>query len=159
MTASEAIKALDELVAKEEAKSPSTEDRERARQIYDGVENLVSKEKAAAWMGEEGASRAKTLMAYMDLYNFANLNILAALRLLCSKLVLRAESQQVDRILDAFAKRWCECNTEHGFKVTGRFSFLLMTVIANNSKMSSIQSAILCYCSTPICILQILSRR
>src|SRR5204863_3919991 len=27
-----------------------------------------------------------------------------------------AESQQVDRILDAFAKRWCECNPNHGFK-------------------------------------------
>ncbi|EHL02782.1 putative PH and SEC7 domain-containing protein C11E3.11c [Glarea lozoyensis 74030] len=52
-------------------------------------------------MGEEGVVRARTLIAYMEL-----------------KLVLKAESQQVDRILDAFAQRWCQCNPKHGFKVT-----------------------------------------
>lgn len=93
----------------------------RARKIYDGSEDFVSKEKAAAWMGDESAIRAKTLFAYMDLYDFTNLNILAALRALCNRLVLKAESQQVDRILDAFAKRWCQCNPKHGFKATGKF--------------------------------------
>jgi Sec7-like guanine-nucleotide exchange factor len=93
--------------------------RERARKIYDGNEDFVSKEKAAAWMGEDSAMRSKTLAAYMNLYEFANLNILAALRSLCNRLVLKAESQQVDRILDAFAQRWCQCNPNHGFKVTG----------------------------------------
>jgi len=119
MTASEAIKALDELVAKEEAKQPSNADRERAQQLYDGLEDLVTKDKAAAWLGEDGTARAKTLLAYMELYDFSNINILAALRVMCGRLVLRAESQQVDRILDAFAKRWCECNPNHGFKIIG----------------------------------------
>jgi hypothetical protein len=96
------------------------DDRERAQKIYDGNEDLVSREKAAAWMGDESAIRAKTLAAYMELYDFANLNILAALRALCNRLVLKAESQQVDRILEAFAKRWCQCNPNHGFKATGK---------------------------------------
>ena len=94
---------------------------EMARKLYDGNEDFVSKEKAAAWMGDESAVRAKTLTMYMELYDFANLNILAALRSLCNRLVLKGESQQVDRILDAFAKRWCQCNPNHGFKVTGKF--------------------------------------
>jgi len=94
---------------------------ERAQKLYDGNEDFVSKEKAAAWMGDESAVRAKTLTAYMELYDFANLNILAALRSLCNRLVLKGESQQVDRILDSFAKRWCQCNPNHGFKVTGKF--------------------------------------
>ena len=130
MTASEAIKALDELVAKEEAKEVSDSDRERAQQLYDGVEDLVAKDKAAAWLGEDGNARAKTLLAYMALYDFSNLNILAALRVMCGRLVLRAESQQVDRILDAFATRWCACNSNHGFQVTGKCSPIqrLMTV-------------------------------
>lgn len=119
MTASEAIKALDELVAKEEAKEVSKADRARAQQLYDGVEDLVTKDKAAAWLGEDGPARAKTLLAYMELYDFSNLNILAGLRVMCGRLVLKAESQQVDRILDAFAQRWCNCNPNHGFKVTG----------------------------------------
>ncbi len=74
-------------------------------------------------MGEEGPARARTLIAYMELYDFTNLNILAALRSMCGRLVLKAESQQVDRILVTFARRWCQCNSNHGFKATGEIHF------------------------------------
>ena len=118
MTAAEAIRSLDEL--EQDNASPMQGDRERAKKIYDGNEDFIQKEKAAAWMGEEGPARSRTLVAYMELYDFSNLNILAALRNMCGKLALKAESQQVDRILDAFAKRWCLCNPNHGFKLTGK---------------------------------------
>ena len=88
--------------------------------MYDGQETFISKERAAAWMGDEGPARAKALSAYMELYDFGSINILAALRVLCGRLVLKGESQQVDRILDKFAQRWCQCNPDHGFKVTGK---------------------------------------
>lgn len=118
LTATEAIKSLDE-VAVDDA-TPAEGDRLRAQKIYDGNEDFIQKEKAAAWMGEEGPARSNTLVAYMELYDFTNLNILAALRNMCSRLVLKAESQQVDRILVAFSRRWCQCNSNHGFKATGK---------------------------------------
>jgi Sec7-like guanine-nucleotide exchange factor len=34
-------------------------------------------------------------------------------------LVVRAESQQLDRVIDAFSERWCECNQNHGFRDRG----------------------------------------
>lgn len=92
---------------------------ERAKMIYDGNEDFIPREKAAAWLGEERELNARMLTAYMELYDFTNLNILTALRTMCTRLVLKGESQQVDRILDAFAQRWCQCNPNHGFKVTG----------------------------------------
>jgi hypothetical protein len=95
-------------------------DRDKAKKIYDGNEDFIQQSRAAAWLGEEGVVRQRTLIAYMELYDFMNLNILAALRMLCSKLVLKAESQQVDRILVAFSGRWCQCNPNHGFKVPGK---------------------------------------
>ncbi len=122
MTAAEAIMSLDELLPHDDDIVPADSDRERAQKVYDGNEDFIQREKAAAWMGEEGPLRTKTLIAYMELYDFANLNILAALRLMCGRLVLRAESQQVDRILVEFSRRWCQCNPNHGFKDTGRFS-------------------------------------
>jgi Sec7 domain len=124
LSAAEAIKSLDELLPAVDSTIPLEGDRERAKEIYDGNEDFIQKEKAAAWMGEEGLVRSRTLVAYMELYEFANLNILAALRNMCGRLVLKAESQQVDRILDAFAKRWCQCNPKHGFKVTGRYKII-----------------------------------
>jgi hypothetical protein len=117
LTAVEAIKSLDEFhVTSPDIIELTDGDRERARKIYDGNEDFIQKEKAAAWLGEEGLIRQRTRVAYMELYDFANLNILAALRILCGRLILKAETQQVDRILDGFSKRWCQCNPNHGFK-------------------------------------------
>ncbi|KAF4637817.1 hypothetical protein G7Y89_g263 [Cudoniella acicularis] len=132
LTAAEAIKSLDEFVSDT---NPADEDRERARKIYDGNEDFIQKERAAAWMGEEGAVRSKTLKAYMQLYEFSNLNILAALRIMCSRLVLKAESQQVDRILDEFAKRWCRCNPKHGFKVTDVVHTICYSILLLNTDL------------------------
>ena len=128
LSTAEAIKSLNELPPAVDNTIPVEGDRERAKKIYDGNEDFIQKEKAAAWMGEEGLVRSRTLVVYMELYEFANLNILAALRNMCGRLVLKAESQQVDRILDAFAKRWCQCNPKHGFKATGKYIIIMGSV-------------------------------
>lgn len=126
MSADEAIRFLEEPVLIEEGLTPADGDCERAQKVFDGNEDFIQREKAAAWMGEEGAARTKTLIAYMELYDFTNLNILASLRNMCGRLVLKAESQQVDRILVAFARRWCECNPNHGFKAIGESKFVMI---------------------------------
>lgn len=99
---------------------PTEDDRAKAQKIFDGNEEFILKDKAASWMGEEGLIRQRVLQAYMDLYDFKNKSIVTSLRDVCNRLVLRAETQQVDRILVAFSGRWCNCNPNHGFKSTGR---------------------------------------
>lgn len=102
-----------------DATLPFREDRVLAQRVFEGDEVLVTKPKAAAWLGEEGPDRARVRRAYMELFDWQNLNILAALRDFCGRLLLKGETQQVDRILDAFSSRWCACNPSHGFKATG----------------------------------------
>ena len=46
----------------------------------------------------------------MENFDFAGLRLDMAFRRLCAKLFLKAETQQVDRILDAFASRYWVCN-------------------------------------------------
>lgn len=99
---------------------PTEDDMQKAQKIYDGNEDFIQRERAAAWMGEEGPVRQRTLRAYMDLYDFQEKSVVASLRQVCNRLVLRAETQQVDRILVAFSKRWCDCNPNHGFKTIGK---------------------------------------
>ena len=99
---------------------PTEDDRAKAQKIYDGSEDFIQKDRAASWMGEEGPIRQRTLQAYMELYDFANQSVVHSLRQVCGRLVFRAETQQVDRILVAFSKRWCDCNPSHGFKATGK---------------------------------------
>ncbi|KAH8595208.1 hypothetical protein B0O99DRAFT_594786 [Bisporella sp. PMI_857] len=119
----------------EASRKPSETDREQAKKIYDGNEDFVHKSKAATWLGEEGLDRARTLIAYMELYDFANINILVALRKLCSRLVLKAESQQVDRILDTFSHRWCQCNPNHGFKAIDVVHTICYSILLLNTDL------------------------
>lgn len=97
------------------------EDMHRARQIFEGDEELVSKAGAAAWLGQTTPKSSRTRKAYMDLFDWNGVNILAAFRELCGKLLVKAESQQLDRVIDAFSERWCNCNPNHGFKDRGKF--------------------------------------
>jgi hypothetical protein len=112
---------------------PTEDDRQKAQKIFEGNEDFIQKDRAAAWMGEEGIVRQRTLRAYMELYDFENQSIVASLRQVCQRLLLRAETQQVDRILVAFSKRWCDCNPSHGFKSTGKSRALVNLAVANES--------------------------
>ena len=84
---------------------PSETDREQAQRIFDEIEEAEICEPSAAWLGSP--DRALVRKAYMEFFGWSNMNILAALRSLCSKITLKGETQQVDRILDAFSSRWC----------------------------------------------------
>ncbi|KAF2201525.1 hypothetical protein GQ43DRAFT_33252 [Delitschia confertaspora ATCC 74209] len=95
---------------------PTDADRDRAMKIFNGDEGFVNKAQAAALLGDITLTATRTRKAYLDLFDWTGMNILQALRDLCTRLVLKAESQQVDRILTGLSERWCECNPNHGFK-------------------------------------------
>lgn len=140
---------------------PTVEYLEQAKKVYDGDEEFVSKAGAAAWLGESGSERALVRKAYMTCFDWTDLNILSALRGFCGKLILKGETQQVDRILDAFSARWCECNPNHGFKATGKSSITLFKGICSNPslQMSFIPSATPSSSSTRTCTWRTLSKR
>ena len=98
---------------------PTQEEAVRAKRIYDGEDEIVDKANSAAWLGDAGKDRGGVRKAYMDLFDWQNLNLLVALRDLCGRLLLKGETQQIDRILEAFSTRWCNCNPNHGFKAEG----------------------------------------
>ncbi|OTA92681.1 hypothetical protein M434DRAFT_31584 [Hypoxylon sp. CO27-5] len=114
---------------------PTEDDRQKAQKIFDGNEDFIQKEKAAAWMGEEGLVRQRTLRAYMELYDFTNQSVLTALRQVCGRLILRAETQQVDRILVAFSNRWCDCNPNHGFKTIDVIHTMCYSIMLLNTDL------------------------
>lgn len=75
------------------------------------------------------SSRSKVLLLYMNNFDFANQRLDAAFRTLCAKLYFKAESQQLDRIIEAFAKRYYECNPTtllHCFDVVYAVAYSLL---------------------------------
>jgi hypothetical protein len=99
---------------------PTDAERERAFQIFSGDDSSSLKAQAAAMLGDITLSSSRTRRAFIDLFDWTGMNILSAMRDLCGKIILKAETQQVDRILMSLSERWCECNSNHGFKAVGR---------------------------------------
>ena len=106
--------------SREDTDSPGEEERERALMIFENRDDEIEPGTAAAWLGDSGPDRARVRIAYMEVFDWTNLDILASMRGLCDRIALKGETQQVDRILDSFSRRWCECNANHGFKSTGK---------------------------------------
>ncbi|KPV74235.1 uncharacterized protein RHOBADRAFT_37212, partial [Rhodotorula graminis WP1] len=50
------------------------------------------------------------LQAFLRLFPFENLALDIALRAFLSSASLPSETQQIDRVMEAFARRYCECN-------------------------------------------------
>ncbi|KAK4553410.1 hypothetical protein LTR86_009467 [Recurvomyces mirabilis] len=113
----------------------NAEYRERARKIFQGNEEDVAKGEAASWLGERNTLSTKTLQAYIQLFDFAGASILSALRTLCSSLLLKGETQQVDRVITALSERWCECNPNHGFKAQDVVHTVFYSLILLNTDL------------------------
>ncbi|KAI0821612.1 hypothetical protein BC628DRAFT_1329136 [Trametes gibbosa] len=73
-------------------------------------EEFLPKDKIAEWLGGQSRINKAALPHYMNFFDFSNLRLDQAFRKMCGKLYLKAETQQVDRILEEFARRFWECN-------------------------------------------------
>ncbi|OMJ26660.1 PH and SEC7 domain-containing protein [Smittium culicis] len=70
----------------------------------------------AEFLGGRSLIQIKTLEAYMNLFDFSNTRLDAALRKVCSRLLMQAESQVIDRILIEFSKKYFYSNQDSQFK-------------------------------------------
>lgn len=111
--------------------------RELSQSLYDGNCSSVSHQKAAAWIGDAVEERSQVRKAYMSLFDWTGQSVLTAVRSLCDRLYLKAESQQLDRIVEAFSERWCECNQSHGFKLPSVVYTLAYSILLLNTDLHS----------------------
>ncbi|KAH8727201.1 hypothetical protein GQ44DRAFT_130593 [Phaeosphaeriaceae sp. PMI808] len=114
---------------------PTDADRQRAFQIFNGDDSSIQKTQAAAVLGDVALSATRTRAAFMDLFDWTGFNILGAMRDMCGKLVLKAETQQVDRILMSLSERWCECNPNHGFKAVDVVHTICYSILLLNTDL------------------------
>ncbi|KAB5589161.1 Sec7-like domain containing protein [Ceratobasidium theobromae] len=81
-----------------------------AARCWQEDETFLAKEKIAEWLGGTPAINKVALRYYMDYFDFTGMRLDGAFRHLCTKLYLKAETQQVDRILEEFSRRFWDCN-------------------------------------------------
>jgi brefeldin A-inhibited guanine nucleotide-exchange protein len=52
------------------------------------------------------------MYAYIDQIDFTNMDFLTGLRKFLSGFRLPGEAQKIDRLMEKFAARYCECNSK-----------------------------------------------
>lgn len=70
----------------------------------------------------------QALTHYMNFFDFTNLRLDIAFRTLCAKLYLKAETQQLDRILVEFSRRYWENNPNTIYGSAGALYYLMYLV-------------------------------
>ncbi|XP_049600189.1 cytohesin-3 isoform X4 [Syngnathus scovelli] len=62
------------------------------------------------YLGERDDFNIKVLQVFVELHEFADLNLVQALRQFLWSFRLPGEAQKIDRMMEAFASRYCQCN-------------------------------------------------
>ncbi|GES88323.1 hypothetical protein RCL_jg5237.t1 [Rhizophagus clarus] len=81
-----------------------------AKKCFYEDETFIKKEDITKYLGGHELINSRALKCYMEYYDFSNLRLDVAFRRLCGKLYIKAETQQLDRILEGFSIRYWECN-------------------------------------------------
>ncbi|XP_034148434.1 cytohesin-1 isoform X6 [Esox lucius] len=62
------------------------------------------------YLGERETLNLEVLQAFVELHEFTDLNLVQALRQFLWSFRLPGEAQKIDRMMEAFAQRYCHCN-------------------------------------------------
>ncbi|XP_023574826.1 cytohesin-4 isoform X2 [Octodon degus] len=70
----------------------------------------LNKTAIGTYLGERDPLNLQVLQAFVDCHEFANLNLVQALRQFLWSFRLPGEAQKIDRMMESFAARYCLCN-------------------------------------------------
>uniref|UniRef100_A0AAY5K1C9 Cytohesin 4a n=1 Tax=Esox lucius TaxID=8010 RepID=A0AAY5K1C9_ESOLU len=85
-------------------------------------------------LGEREEMYLDTLKAFVDLHEFSDLNLVQALRQFLWSFRLPGEAQKIDRMMEAFAARYCDCNSGV-FQSTDTCYILSFAIIMLNTSL------------------------
>ena len=71
------------------------------------------------------AENKEMMHMYVDLMNFSNMDFLKALRYFLEGFRLPGEAQKIDRLMEKFASRYCECNPQQSYFASADTAYVL----------------------------------
>ncbi|XP_016088141.1 cytohesin-3-like isoform X1 [Sinocyclocheilus grahami] len=97
-------------------------------------EEGLNKTAIGNFLGEREEIHLQILQAFVDLHEFSNLNLVQALRQFLWSFRLPGEAQKIDRMMEAFALRYCTCNAGV-FQSTDTCYILSFAIIMLNTSL------------------------
>ncbi|XP_072399618.1 brefeldin A-inhibited guanine nucleotide-exchange protein 1 isoform X2 [Diabrotica undecimpunctata] len=77
------------------------------------------------FLGDNDEFSKQCMYTYVDQMNFTNMDFVAALRHFLDGFRLPGEAQKIDRLMEKFASRYCECNPNNGLFATADTAYVL----------------------------------
>ncbi|MBN3289300.1 CYH2 protein, partial [Polypterus senegalus] len=97
-------------------------------------EDGLNKTAIGDFLGEREDMNIKILHAFVELHEFSDLNLVQALRQFLWSFRLPGEAQKIDRMMEAFATRYCICNP-NVFQSTDTCYVLSFSIIMLNTSL------------------------
>ncbi|XP_057699350.1 cytohesin 4b isoform X1 [Corythoichthys intestinalis] len=97
-------------------------------------EEGLNKTAIGEFLGERDELHLQTLKAFVELHEFSDLNLVQALRQFLWSFRLPGEAQKIDRMMEAFAARYCDCNA-NVFQSTDTCYILSFAIIMLNTSL------------------------
>ncbi|KAL7825963.1 hypothetical protein SRHO_G00337010 [Serrasalmus rhombeus] len=97
-------------------------------------EEGLNKTAIGDFLGEREEMHLQILKAFVELHEFSDLNLVQALRQFLWSFRLPGEAQKIDRMMEAFATRYCECNADV-FQSTDTCYILSFAIIMLNTSL------------------------
>ncbi|XP_060774810.1 cytohesin 4b [Neoarius graeffei] len=97
-------------------------------------EEGLNKTAIGDFLGEREEMHLQILKAFVEIHEFSDLNLVQALRQFLWSFRLPGEAQKIDRMMEAFATRYCECNLDV-FQSTDTCYILSFAIIMLNTSL------------------------
>lgn len=85
-------------------------DPEEIAQFFHSYQDALDKTMIGDYLGDEDKRHRQVMYAYIDQLEFTQMTFLSALRKFLAGFRLPGEAQKIDRLMEKFAARYCECN-------------------------------------------------
>lgn len=129
-------------IQEEDTMTPEQEQKDIALKLFNEDFVSIQPEEYTQFLAANDAESTKIREYYMGLFHW-DANLLTSTRMLCSKLYLKGESQEIDRILSSFTKSYikqhpsnvfCTRNFEKIYIVL--YSLILLNTALHNSELN-----------------------
>ncbi|XP_046659778.1 brefeldin A-inhibited guanine nucleotide-exchange protein 1 isoform X2 [Homalodisca vitripennis] len=89
------------------------------------IDDRLDKTGIGDFLGENEDFSKEVMYAYVDQMDFAGKDIVMALRYFLEGFRLPGEAQKIDRLMEKFASRYCECNPNNGLFASADTAYVL----------------------------------
>ncbi|KAF9352286.1 hypothetical protein BGX26_009868 [Mortierella sp. AD094] len=103
--------------------------------------SFLPRDEISIYLGQAKPFNHHVLNLYMSNFNFSRKHLDVAFRQLCQKLILKGETQEVDRILEAFALRYVDCNPQSIFGSKDVVHAITYSILLLNTDLHVVQQS------------------